>query len=233
MDLKIAVVDDNEIDREYVSTLVKNWAENRNKSVKLVPFPNAEAFLFAYEDDKEWNFLLLDIEMAEMNGVELAKTIRRENESVQMVFITGFPDFIAEGYDVSALHYLMKPVSPEKLECVLDKGNAALKRSEKQLLVTFDRNTELVLLRNINYIEAQKQYVLIHTQNGEYRMKTSLGDVEEQLDEYFFKCQRSFIVNLREVLRIDPDHVVLKNGEQVPISRGMAQTIAKEIIRLF
>lgn len=233
MDLKIAVVDDNEIDREYVSTLVKNWAENRNKGVKLVPFPNAEAFLFAYEDDKEWNFLLLDIEMAEMNGVELAKTIRRENESVQMVFITGFPDFIAEGYDVSALHYLMKPVSPEKLEGVLDKGNAALQKSEKQLLVTFDRNTELVLLRNINYIEAQKQYVLIHTQNGEYRMKTSLGDVEEQLDEYFFKCQRSFIVNLREVLCIKPDHVILKNGEQVPISRGMAQTIGKEIIKLF
>ncbi|MBE6999362.1 MAG: response regulator transcription factor [Ruminococcaceae bacterium] len=233
MDLKFAVVDDNEIDREYVSTLVKNWAENRNKNVKLVPFPSAEAFLFAYEDDKEWNFLLLDIEMAEMNGVDLAKTIRRENESVQMVFIRGFPDFIAEGYDVSALHYLMKPVSPEKLECVLDKGNAALQKSEKQLLVTFDRNTELVLLRNINYIEAQKQYVLIHTQNGEYRMKTSLGDVEEQLDEYFFKCQRSFIVNLREVLCIKPDHVILKNGEQVPISRGMAQTIGKEIIKLF
>lgn len=233
MSLKIAVVDDNEIDREYVSTLVKNWAENRNENVKLVPFPNAEAFLFAYEDDKEWNFLLLDVEMAEMNGVELAKTIRRENESVQMVFITGFPDFIAEGYDVSALHYLMKPVSPEKLECVLDKGNAALKRSEKQLLVTFDRKTELVPLRNINYVEAQKQYVLIHTQTDVYRMKTSLGDVEGQLDEYFFKCQRSFVVNLREVLRIDPDHVVLENGEQVPISRGMAQTIAKEIIRLF
>ena len=134
MNLKIAVVDDNEIDREYVSTLVRNWAETRNESVKLVPFPNAEAFLFAYEDDKEWNFLLLDIEMAEMNGVELAKTIRRENESVQMVFVTGFPDFIAEGYDVSALHYLMKPVSPEKLEGVLDKGNAALRKSEKQLL---------------------------------------------------------------------------------------------------
>ncbi|MBR4867486.1 MAG: response regulator transcription factor [Clostridia bacterium] len=233
MSLKIAVVDDNEIDREYVSALVKSWAEGRENDVKLVTFPSAEAFLFEYEDDKGWDFLLLDIEMAEMNGVELAKTVRRDNEVVQMVFITGFPDFVAEGYDVSALHYLMKPVSPEKLEGVLDKGYAALQKNEKQLLVTFDRNTELVPLRRINYIEAQKQYVLIHTQNGEYRMKASLGDVEGQLDEYFFKCQRSFVVNLREVLRINPDHVVLKNGDQVPISRGMAQTIGKEIIRLF
>ena len=233
MSLKIAVVDDNEIDREYVSAMVKNWAENRNKNVKLVPFPSAESFLFEYEDDKEWSFLLLDIEMAEMNGVELAKAIRWENDLVQIVFITGFPDFISDGYDVSALHYLMKPVSREKLESVLDKGNINLQKSEKQLLVTFERKTELVPLRKINYIEAQKQYVLIHTQTGVYRMKVSLGNVERQLDEYFFKCQRSFAVNLREVLHINPDHLVLKNGDRVPISRGMAQTIGKEIIRLF
>ena len=52
--------------------------------------------------------------MGRMNGVDLAKTIRQFNDTVQIVFITGFPDFIAEGYEVSALHYLMKPVSEEK-----------------------------------------------------------------------------------------------------------------------
>ena len=64
-------------------------------------------------------------------------------------------------------------------------------------------------------------------------MKASLADTEKELDEYFFKCQRSFIVNLRHVLRIGSDSVVLKNGAEVPISRGMAQKIGKEIIRLF
>ena len=64
-------------------------------------------------------------------------------------------------------------------------------------------------------------------------MKASLSDTEKSLDEYFFKCQRSFLVNLRHVKRILQNHVVLKNDEEVPISRGMAEKIGKEMIRLF
>ncbi|MBQ9718814.1 MAG: LytTR family transcriptional regulator [Clostridia bacterium] len=64
-------------------------------------------------------------------------------------------------------------------------------------------------------------------------MKGSLSDMEKQLDEYFIKCQRSFVVNLRYVTRIKNDCVLLKNGSEVPISRGMAEKIGKEIIRLF
>ena len=184
-------------------------------------------------DDKAWDILLLDIEMGAMDGVSLAKKIRQENELVQIVFITGFPDFMAEGYEVSALHYLMKPVAKEKLFTVLDKAAANLGKNEKQLAISFDRQTELVPLSKITYIEAQKQYVVVHTDKQEYRMKASLADTEKELDEYFYKCQRSFIVNLRHVLRIGSDSVVLKNGTEVPISRGMAQKIGKEIIRLF
>ena len=74
-------------------------------------FPSAESFLFDYAEQKNYDFLLLDIEMPSMNGVELAQKIRQENNAVQIIFITGYSDFMAEGYEVSALHYLMKPVS--------------------------------------------------------------------------------------------------------------------------
>ena len=97
----------------------------------------------------------------------------------------------------------------------------------------FNIQKQDVPLSKITYIEAQKQYVVVHTDAQEYRMKASLADTERELDEYFYKCQRSFIVNLRHVLRIGSDSVVLKNGAEVPISRGMAQKIGKEIIRLF
>lgn len=88
-------------------------------------------------------------------------------------------------------------------------------------------------LSKIAYIEAQKQYVVIHTTEREYRMKASLSEVQKELDEFFFKCQRSFIVDLRFVQKIDSGFVTLKNGAEVPISRGMAQEIGREIIRLF
>ncbi|MCH5273220.1 MAG: response regulator transcription factor [Lachnospiraceae bacterium] len=233
MNYNISIVDDNPSDIEYVATLVKRWAEEAGAVVGISSFPSAEAFLFGREDEQRFDMILLDIEMGDMNGVELAKTIRQTDSSIQLVFITGYPDFIAEGYEVSALHYLMKPVSFEKLHTVLDKAAANLAKTEKHLCVTYDRRTDFVPFSRILYIEAQKQYVLIHTPDETYRMKKSFAETQKELDEYFFRCQRSFLVNLWHVARIKSDCVVLKNGAEVPISRGMAEKIGKEIIRLF
>jgi len=233
MKFKFAICDDEQTQIEYVTSLASSWSEREGHTCEVRSFPSAEAFLFAYEDDTSYDILLLDIEMDRMNGVDLAKTIRLSNNTVQIVFITGFPDFIAEGYEVSALHYLMKPVSEEKLHAVLDKAATNLAKAEKRLCVTFDRQVDYVPLSQITYIEAQKQYVEIHTTEKCYRMKSSLSEVESKLDEYFLKCQRSFIVNLRYVTRIKNDCVVLKDTSEVPISRGMAEKIGKEIIRLF
>ena len=233
MSYKIAITDDNPIDIEYVTVLVKNWALSRNATVHMEAFPSAEAFQFHYCEDKAWDILLLDIEMEGKNGIELAKQIRQDDTGIQIIFITGFPDFMVEGYDVSALHYLLKPVSEEKLHAVLDRAAANIEKLERKLCITFDRRTNYVPLSRICYIEAQKQYVVIHTEDEVYRMKATLIDTEKQLDEYFMKCQRSFLVNLRYVKRIMPDCVILKNEEKIPISRGMAEKIGKEIIRLF
>ncbi len=235
MDYTIAVVDDSAQDRVYVSALVRQWAGEKGHVAIVKEFPSAEAFLFAREDGPEADMLLLDIEMGAMNGVDLAKELRRgqANRAVQLIFITGFPDFIAEGYEVDALHYLMKPVAGEKLSAVLDKAVANLVKSEKRLCVTYDRRTDYIPVSQIFYIEAQKQYVSIHAAGGDYRMKTSLAETKGMLDEYFFQCQRSFLVNLRYVVQMKSDCVVLKGGAEVPISRGMAEKIGREIIRLF
>lgn len=233
MHYNISVIDDNTADTEYISALVARWTKECGHTAHILAFPSAEAFLFQYEDEKTFDILLLDIEMGEMNGVDLAKKIRFQNDAVQIVFITGYPDFIAEGYEVAALHYLMKPVSFEKLNAVLRKAAANLKKAERRLRVTYDHRTDLVPFSQILYIEAQKQYVLIHTFDETYRMKHSFTETIEELDAFFFKCQRSFCVNLSHITRIKSSSVLLKNGEEIPISRGMAEKIGKEMIRLF
>ncbi|MBQ8641147.1 MAG: response regulator transcription factor [Clostridia bacterium] len=233
MHLKIAVCDDDEKQIEYLGSLVSAWSGGTFHTCGIHRFTSAEAFLFRYAEDKAWDILLLDIEMPGESGVELAKRIRQDNSTVQIIFITGFPDFIADGYEVAALHYLLKPVSAEKLRAVLDRAAGNLEKQEKRLCIAFDRQTDFVPLSRILYIEARKQYVRICTADSEYRMKAALSEMEGQLDEYFFRCQRSFLVNLRWVVRIKGDCVVLKNGAEVPISRGMAEKVGKEIIRLF
>ena len=108
--LNIAVCDDELIEIEYLTSLTQEWAKSTKTAVNISGFASAEAFLFRYEEDKNFDILLLDIQMKAMDGIELAEKIRESNSSVQIVFITGFPDYISRGYDVSALHYLIKPV---------------------------------------------------------------------------------------------------------------------------
>ena len=233
MDCKIALIDDREEDRAYLTSLVRRWGAERGHGVALAAFPSAEACLFRFEEEKDFGVLLLDIKMDGMNGVELAKKVRETDETVQIVFVTGFSEFLSEGYEVSALHYLLKPIDPEKLFTVLDRAAGRLAKAEKSLAVTFERHTAYLPLSRISYVESQKQYVLIHTDETVFRMRATLAETEAKLDEYFCKCQRSFLVNLRHVAQIRTDCVVLKNGESVPISRGMAEKIGREIIRLF
>ena len=97
----VAIVDDNAADAEFVQGVLNSWALERNVSIHVDAFPNAESFLFRYAEDKAWDILLLDIEMGTMDGVTMAKWVRQDNEAVQIVFITGYSDYIAEGYEVA------------------------------------------------------------------------------------------------------------------------------------
>ena len=131
--MKIAICDDSAVDRDYTAGMVEAWARDREILLILRKFPSAEAFLFQYAEEKDWDILLLDIEMGALDGVSMAKSVRKENEAVQIVFLTGYSDYIAEGYEVAALHYLMKPVSREKFFSVLDRAAAQLQQNQRCL----------------------------------------------------------------------------------------------------
>lgn len=115
------------------------------------------------------------MKMKDMDGIELARQIRRDNEAVQIIFITGYPDFMSEGYDVSALHYLMKPVKEDKLFEVLDKAAERLKKNEQTLLIQTSDTTEKVPLDNILYIEAFAHYIDILKEQLYISVSNSVG----------------------------------------------------------
>ena len=101
MNYKIAICDDSDADRQYLAALAGNWASGAGHTVKIDQFSSAEGFLFHYAEEKDYDILLLDIEMGAMDGVAMAKRLRRENDTVQIVFVTGYSDYISEGYEVA------------------------------------------------------------------------------------------------------------------------------------
>lgn len=225
---KLAICDDSQADAEYIARLVKKWAGDRIIQVKS--YPSAEAFLFHYAEEKDYDILLLDIEMGEMDGVTMARTVRRENESVQIVFITGYSDYIAEGYEVAALHYLVKPVKEEKLFQVLDRAAERLKKNEGALLLESSGETVRLPYHEIRYLEVRQNYVTVHGREN-VTVKRSLGDFEKELDERFFRLGRSFIINLNHVRRVTKTEVHLSDGTAIPLPRGQYEPLNRAIIQ--
>ena len=231
MKLKIAICDDNAAQREYLGEIVAGWAERNRHLTEARQYSRAEDFLFDYSEEKDFDILLLDIEMPGMNGVELAKKIRQENGVLQIVFITGYYEYFGDGFDVSALHYLLKPVDGGKLWPVLDKAADHLTYRQRSVLVTEGEGSVKVPLTDILYVRSENVYVVIHTNRETYRMRMTLGKFTEQLDDTFFKVHRSYVVNLKYIKKITRTELTILNGDRVPISRGLYGEVHEALIK--
>lgn len=230
MNCTVAICDDAAADRDYLQALVKRWAADRGHRVELTLYPSAESFLFRYAEDKDVQILLLDIEMGPMDGVSLARTLRKENDAVQIVFITGYSDYIADGYEVEALHYLMKPVKEEKLFAVLDRAVEKLHSNQRTLLLELPGEVVRLPVYQIRSAEVQGNYVTIHAKT-DCTVKMTLGQLEEELDDNFFRLGRSALVNLGCVARVSKTAVTLNDGTVLPLPRGAYERINRAIIQ--
>lgn len=231
MKLKLAICDDDAKQRDYLTDIVTAWGKKNRHLIELKQYISADSFLFDYEEEKDFDILLLDVEMPGRSGIELAKEVRKENQAVQLIFITGFYEYFSDGFDVSALHYLIKPVDAGKLTPVLDKavGNLTT-RMRSVLLSTSDGDVKLSLA-DIIYVEAENVYLNIHSVHGDYRTRMTLGKFFEELDDTFFKAHRSFLVNLKYVKLITRTDVTMTNGAVIPLSRGVYHDIHAALVK--
>ncbi len=229
MDYHIAICDDSLADGEFVLNYVRQWAGRSGYSVNAEVFPSAESFLFRYGEEKSWDILLLDIEMGAMDGVTLAKRLRQENETLQIIFITGYTDYIAEGYEVSALHYLVKPVNREKLHATLDRAAEKLRRDGKDLVLVSGGDTFRVPVYRITWAEVRLNYVTIHA-GEEFTAKMTLSELQSKLDSRFHRVGRSYLVNLTAISRVTRQEITLRGGAKIPLPRGAYEEVNRAII---
>ena len=170
--MNIAVVDDEEVIREQINGFIKK----RNPDFNTSDFATGEELLAA---GTEFDIIFLDIQMEGMGGIEAAKTIRQSNADRVIIFITGIKEHVFEAFDVSAFHYLLKPIAEQKFMEVLDRAiEEAGKRKgqkERQIFIR-TKNQGYTLKRNsILYIENRGKKVEIHTTDMEDIVETYAG----------------------------------------------------------
>jgi len=230
---KIAICEDDPTDLTHLSKKLAEWAALRAKMVQIETFSSAEAFLFRYEDCRDFDLLLLDIEMAEMDGMSLAKQIREDDCTIDIIFVTGYPDYIGEGYDVGALHYLLKPIRDEKLYSVLDRAAEAACKPQKSIVLKVGGTQIRIKTDEILYAEAFAHTVEIHTINAVYAPSISISELETLLGKGFVRCHRSYLVALSAIEQISRTEILLDNAVVIPVSRSAYNTVNQEFIAYY
>lgn len=247
-ELRIACLEDEEEQTWYLKTVLEAYWKERGISCPLSCFGSAEEFLFEHglsgqNSPLPYDLLILDIYMGQeeesavwrMNGMELAKRIRRVDKDIAIVFLSNLREYVFQGYEVNAVRYLMKPVTKETLFPVLDLLRERKKEEPAWLVLPVAGENRRMELSQIIYLEAVGHYVRLHQSSGEtLEWKQPFSSVIEELpSEAFVKTHRSFCVNLMHVSRITRKSCFLDEGMELPLSRSAYQEVNEAFLRYY
>lgn len=238
--MNIAIVEDCREHSSILKHYIEEWSRNQKAKVQITEFANAEQFLFHNEEADSVDAVFMDIQMPGISGVELARKLREKNRETAIVFTTGIDDYIAEGYELEAMHYLIKPVSEEKIYLCLDKVVEKKNSKEQYIVLNGNEDTFRVALSKIWWVSAMghNSIMAIEDEAGNVSrvtVKNSMGYLEKELlqSNIFEKSHRSYMVNLMHIRSISKTDVTMDNNEKVPLSRRMYQNVNESFIKFF
>lgn len=230
--VRIAICEDESGAAEKLTETILDWADARKVEVDIKGYNNAESFLMTWPD-VAFDLVFLDIEMKNISGIQLAEIIRETDKNMMIVFVTSHKQYALRGYDVNALHYLIKPLSTIKLLPVLDKAHAFWSTGQKEfLIVSNDIGKNKLLLNEIYYISMHAHNAEIYTFDNTHTLRKTANELAESLPSCFIRCHRSYIVNMYKVDCIYKDTLRLSNGTELPISRSSIKSVKDAFVRL-
>lgn len=214
--LKIAICDDDLLFGRQVANEVKKILDTHQVAHGISLFQNGNKLLGAGFFD----IIFLDIEMEGLNGIDTAEKLRLQGDRSRIIFLTSHKKYVFSAFDVSASHYLLKPLDTQKLEKVLLKIVGTLS-AEAECCYTIKSGAQVhrVPFAQIQYAEIFGRNILLHTKQEVFTFNGRLEELEQAFPSRFFRCHKSYLVNLALVTKYSKETAVLQSGKTVPIAR--------------
>ena len=227
--IEIAVCDDEKIVRERIISLI----EKQHADCHIDSFEAGKELL---ADRKHFDIIFLDIQMEGMNGIETARAIREYDRKAVLIFVTAMKEYVFDAFDVTAFHYLLKPVEDEKFAEVFDSAVREIQErqstQEAPTLFIKTRSRNLTLRQNeIVYIESRGKKVEIHTAKEVIEIYAVMNELASELGSSFYRCHRSYLVNMAHIAEYSNDTINLSNGDKVYLSKEKYPEFVKVYMR--
>lgn len=220
--LRIAICDDEATFLSQIYSIISSWCNNTYQLI-IETFDNGDSLLKAHRVSS-YDIILLDIIMPMFNGIEVAREIREYDSSTKIIFLTSSPEYAIDSYTVKAYNYLLKPIDNTKLyQCLDELYDELFKKKQKSILIKCTNAIHNVPLSDIEYVEAQNKHTLFTLRNGQTLESIELLYLHEDnltLSDGFFKCHRSYIVNINHIDFYNTKEIRMRSGYRIPISRN-------------
>lgn len=229
--LRLAVCDDDEFVVEQVESYIE---EIKEISIVYEVYFSAEEF-YSHMFELDFDVYFLDIEIAEASGIQLAEKIRQINQYALVIFMTSYPKYVTDVFDVNTFDFLLKPITFEKFKKVIYKVSDYIFVSKANFVFMHNKNQYALPYQNIIYIEKIKRKAYIHTNSEHmYECNMTMEEISEQLSTGMFaKINRACIVNLSMVDQIIRDEIHLINGETLYIARDYKMLVKEKHLNYF
>lgn len=218
--IKIAICDDEKLHIEKIEKLLTTREDA--KSFEIYRYDKATELL---KSDIKFEFLFMDIELTDANGVAVAKVMRNKIKDLFVFFTTSYTNYISEAFRIMPFQYLVKPLDSQLFNAELDRAIKILQNDKQQIILSKYNQKTSIAVKDILYIEhyvKKLSYVLI---NGEiYYSNGKITEVLEKLAPYgFARIHNGYILNLKYLQKIKDYEALLKNGVRLPISKKYAK----------
>lgn len=229
----VAICDDEAFFREELRSILFSYKAERRLHIDVYQYPNGEALL---ADKKVFDIVFLDQQMPGLNGMQVARTLRSRNITCSIVFVTSYPDFVYESFEVQPYRFLRKPVKAEDITSLM---NTFIKHQKllSPITVINDSEQSVIHAKDILYLEGDGKYCIIRTNSAVYHSSKTLAQVYEQLPQHcFYRPHKSYVVNLYCIDSFDRESATLTNGELVKIGRSKAaefKLVYKQFVKDF
>lgn len=239
MDINFALCDDDISFIQEMDTLLQPYIFNSKNTIHLDKYYKAEDLINSLAFGHKYNILLLDVEIADYNGIEVAKNITRYYETEPyIIFISNYPEYMQDSFSVHPYQYLQKPIEKTKLYTVLDEIAEKEKKRHVYITILQTENSEqvpidIMEILFIETINAKSHKLKFHFFNRAIVVKGTISDWTAKLNDYpFLICYKGILVNVYHIHFIKDNKIVLKNGEKLPISRKYLNHIKNEMVNV-
>lgn len=214
--MKIAICDDKMILHDDLKKHLEEYALTRNLILVYDDYTNGYDLIAS---NIEYDLIFMDYQMDELDGLETARRLRKNNIQTPIIFLTCFPNIVFDTFEVNAYRFLVKPIDDEKLRSAM---NDFLKStsSENFILIKTDEDNKKINIDDIIYIEASDKYCYIRTVTDNILYKKNLSVIENQLpQDRFFRTHRTYLVGFRHIVSHTSTDIIFDNKEKALISK--------------